>query len=250
MTNVSSRTVVSIVSKLNKGTSRDQWGHFGFWGFKTPDGKIRSRVEENGYFEVRLFDPSTLPSYRKTMNWEDAQLLGSAYLTVSDADKGPNSTEMVAEVNAIIDGYNDTLAKWHGKHVMSTNAADGEVGVEGFVVESVTVTFDENAVLTTTLLGLRGYYRDKLDAANAKEVGADDYLHQLQELINTEKNNIEVALAFIDTLNLSVEQGVKIPDNSSYVNNGSISRGTATKMITLANALIPDTAEAEAPASV
>ena len=93
---------VESVTKLNKGTSRDQWGNFGFWGFKTPNGKVRARVYDNGMFEVKTFDPTKLPSYRKTMNWEDAQLLGSAFLTVSDADKGPNSTEMVAEINAIV----------------------------------------------------------------------------------------------------------------------------------------------------
>ena len=247
MTTVTPMTTVPAVDKLNKGTSRDQWGNFGFWGFKTPNGKIRTRVVESGHFEVKLFDPSKLPSYRKTMNWDDAQLLGSAYLTVSDADKGPNSKEMVAETNAIIDGYNDTLAKWHSKHVMSTKIHTGNstsAETEGFVVESVTVEFDENAVLTTTLLGSRGYYRDKLLASEAKEVSTNDYRGQLRELINTEKKNIETALAFIDTLNMSVEQGMKIPD-SSYSGKGSISHNIVSKMVTLANALIPDKVETE-----
>ena len=233
---------VESVTKLNKGTSRDQWGNFGFWGFKTPNGKVRARVYDNGMFEVKTFDPTKLPSYRKTMNWDDAQLLGSAFLTVSDADKGPNSTEMVAEINAIVDGYNDTLAKWHDKHVINTNPINNG-NEEGFIVTTVTVEYDEQAVPKVTLIGQRGYYRDKLDAEDAREVRTNDYREQLRDLIATEKKNIEEALLYIDTVNLAVDTGVALPEPRAYQNKGSIHNTTARKMWELSSKLVTDKVE-------
>ena len=237
---------IATVDKLNKGTSRDQWGTFGYWGFKTSNGLIRCRVLENGSLTVKLFDPANLGSYRKVMQWSEAHTVGTSFVEIQTVDdKGPDSKFMIPEVNAIIEGYNDTLARWVGKHVQdSTNAGDKD----GMVVETVTVNFDKDAELSVVLSGnRRGYssiYRQSVDANNARVVTIENYAGQLKDAITDQQTLIRTAQDFLMDVNIAVESGKSMKEIEGYGGSkGSISWNEAKKIVDLVNKLATDKVE-------
>lgn len=240
---------IGLVDKLNKGTSRDEWGNLNYWGFKTPNGMVRSRVTGTGLLEVRLFDPSKLPSYRKQMMWEDAPSIGSCYIEVKDADKGPDAKSMVPEVNALIEGHNDAAAKWHGKHVTGTELGYGNTDTPiSIVVSAVYVEFDASANMTTTLTGKRTdqhYGTNKLDASKAREVTSNDYTAELKQLVAAEQDKIITGQAFLNEISGALASGSKVkPIASTYNGVGCVGGTFAKKMVDLVNTLAEETVEA------
>lgn len=236
--------MIALVDKLNKGTSRDQWGALQYWGFKTPDGLIRTRVSHDGALEVKHFDPAKVPSYRKTIDWRDAHFLGSCYIEITDEDKGPSSKEMIAEVNALIEGYNDAHAKWIGKQVVggATLAATEKIAI---VVENVAVEFDKDANLSTRLSGKqigKGYGNHRILAENARELEADDYAGDLARAIDAEKAKIRKGNEFIQKALYAAERGKSMTE-VGYGGVGAISTTEANNIVRLVNALATDKVE-------
>ncbi len=231
---------INTVDKVNKGTSRDQWGNFNYWGFKAPDGKVRCRVSDVGVLDVRYFDPAKLPSYRKQMDWESAQFIGSSYIEISDKDKGPTSAGIAPEINALIEGYNDAHTKWVGKKVCGamTLTATDKISIE---VEYVAVEIDAEAIMSTMLSGKligRGYGNHRIRAEASRELSEDDYLADLEKAIEAEKAKVRKGNEFLQKALYAVERGNTLLDDvSTYGAVGCVTGTDAGNIARLVNAL-------------
>lgn len=143
---------IDPVTKLNKGTSRDEWGNFNYWGYKTQDGKIRARVyspNDNGQarIEVKKFE---LPSntWRRKVTFDDAILIGSAYITLTDTEKGLTSDEALRQVNAIIEIHNDYFDE-HVNRKVRIKKYNGDFSDESYTITGVSFAedFDGNVAV-------------------------------------------------------------------------------------------------------
>ena len=124
---------IDYVTKLNKGTSRTEYGVLNYWGYKTPDGKIRARLyapNDNGYATLSVVK-FQLPAntWRRKITFEDAVQIGSALVKVENLDKGFTSDEALTQVNAIIEIHNDYFDKHVGRKVRVQNysSPDAEI---------------------------------------------------------------------------------------------------------------------------
>lgn len=106
------------LSKLNKGTSKDEWGNIRHWTFKSPDGMIRCQLELPQEGKSRLvikhFTPNMTRYGNKRLSWGDGVHIGSMFIDVDMDDKptGPVGKDILEEVRSLLD-FHDTLVEKH-----------------------------------------------------------------------------------------------------------------------------------------
>ena len=247
---------LNLVTKLNKGTSRTEYGGLNYWGFKTPDGLIRARVSppsdgNNANIEVRFYDLTKLSSWRKRLDWDQAVFISSSYMTVTDHEKGPDSKSMVDEVNALIEIYNDEFAKHIGRKVVRTEeyrARDqynnNDDRLNPYEVTGVSVLFDNSMKMSTQLeVGTERYNRVRLLSTDVEDYADDAGKAAVLEQIEEYRTRANRSLVYLDSLEKAVEGGVEFSkpgfgdEELGLMDNYSIS-----VVIDAANTLIPEPA--------
>jgi len=245
-----------LVTKLNKGTSRTEYGGLNYWGFKTPDGLIRARVYppmdgDNAHIEVKFYDITKLAGWRARLDWEQARLVSSSFMTVTDHDKGPDSKSMVEEVNTLLEIYNDEFSKHVGRKVVRTeefrladkyNSNDDRLNP--YEVEGVSVQFDNSMKMSTKLDMISDRYnRVCILATDVEDYAADAGKAAVLEQIEEYRTRANRSLVYLDSLEKAVEGGVEFEkpgfgdEELGLMDNYSIS-----VVIDAANTLIPEPA--------
>jgi hypothetical protein len=252
-------TALHLVTKLNKGTSRTEYGGLNHWGFKAPNGLIRARVfpdaNDDGehLIEVKYYDQSNLTnSYRRRLDWDNATHVCSSYIKVADADKGPDAKTMIAEVNALVEVYNDQSAKHVGRKVVRTaefRAQDQYNGnddrLHPYTIAGVDLKFDSNMVLSVTLITERVGYGSgsKYHLDQIEDFAADAGHAAVKEQIAEYRRRIEISKTYLDNLESAIEAGIPIP-NPTYHDKklGVLDNNGVGILIKAINDLIPEPA--------
>lgn len=238
---------IDPVTKLNKGTSRDEWGNFNYWGYKTPDGKIRARVyapndEGMVLLEVKKFElPST--SWRRKVTFDDAIVIGSAYVKVDNTDKGFTSDEALRQVNALIEIHNDYFDKHVGRKIRM-KGYDGTFRDEAHDVVGVRFSTDVNGELTAVLDHGGGSSKED-DVIDYTE----DFAHnRVLAEFDAIQDEINEAQKFLDTLRQSYATSTKYEkQRGSYEDEGCLGYQKVNKLIALSNEFAKNTAPTEEP---
>ena len=142
---------ITDVTKLNKGTSRDQWGTLNYFGYKTGDGTVRARLYPDGSFDVKGFDQSMIPRYKSTINWDEAHNIGEGFIDLTSGDKaekGLLGKDMVDDVNAIIEIHNEKFDEWAGKKCLQPDH-NGSYHHTAQEVMGVSVHYSSDGTLET-----------------------------------------------------------------------------------------------------
>ena len=214
-------TPIPAVTKLNRGTSRTEYGVLNYWGYKTPDGLIRARVtppEADGgdaTFEVRYYDQTNLQNtWRKRLDWDSATVICSSYISVADAEKGPAAKDMISEVNALIEIYNDSMAKHVGRKVVRTKeymqreqyGSQNDDRLNPWIITGVEISFGADTVLTTKLLSKSDRYSPtKWDLDDVEDFAADSGKAAVREQIAEYRKRVDVSTAYLDMLEDAVD---------------------------------------------
>ena len=219
-------TALHLVTKLNKGTSRTEYGELNHWGYKAANGIIRSRVVppsvagEQGTIVVKYYDISALKNtWRKRLDWDSAFTICTSFIKVDDIDKGPDAKSMITEVNALIEVYNDEVAKHVGRKVVRTedcksrdsyNTHDDRLNP--YEVTGVELSFDIDMVLTTTLVMQKLSYGSgsRFSANDVEDYATDTGKAAVKEQIEEYRRRIAVSTNFLNRLEEEVEAGHKV----------------------------------------
>ena len=146
-------TTISTVTKMNKGSSRDQWGSLNYHSYKTQDGRIRARLyaypNNTCKLEVKQYTKPT-SRWGTRLTWDEDPMVGECHIDVADFEKGLKTTEIMPEINAIIEVYNDEVEKNLGRLVQTRNWDDKDWAPEPYTIGGLYVTFDADNVMSTT----------------------------------------------------------------------------------------------------
>lgn len=242
------------VTKLNKGTSRDQWGTLNYFGYKTPDGAVRCRVtpigDEKATLEVKHFSQSQVGTYRKTLRWDEADNIGSSYIDLKGdlQQNGLKSSDMLDEVNCLIEIHNDLLDEHLGEKRVVKDYK-GEWEAEPKEVLGVSVDFSSEAVQTTKLfLTSRGYHGRNETALEETKLFTEDMLTAaVKETLAGHRVRLAETEAFLDEVQAALEAGVRITDIPSGT-VGFLNYREPEHLVTKVNELVPEPVEEPATA--
>lgn len=237
----------SSVDKVNKGTSRNEWGVLNYHGYKTRDGKIRARLyppDDNGKatFVVRKFE---LPanSWRRKVIFEDAIEIGSCMVDHPDADKGYTSDEAVKMINTLIEIHNDYFDANVGRKVRVKNYS-GEYSVDA--VEITGVSFNINANDETSVIVHGSRWRHNIE--NVIDY-TDDFAkqHTLDQFAEVQAK-INAAQAYLNECRTRFNSNERIERTKTGYgsNEGLIDHVTADTLARLVNDAAPKSVEVTA----
>ena len=226
--------------KLNKGTSRDEWGNFNYWGYKSPDGKVRARLyapDQDGFalLSVRKFELAP-NSWRRKITFDDAIEIADAFVKVSDSTKGFTSDEALRQINSLIEIHNDYYDEHVGR-VIRAQGYNGEYSNEGHTVTGVSFKINSDDEVTVMLRG-GGWYQAADTVIDYTEEFAKNTatseLDKLQEKLNASQS-------FIDTCRDAVNKGIKITEKpyGSYNDEGLLNWREANRIIEVVNSILP-----------
>lgn len=233
---------MNTVTKLNKGTSRNQWGDLNYWGYKAPDGLIRARVyppNSDGIAKMAVKQFVKQPNtWRRRVEFDHATDIGTIHVKVDDTDKGFTSKEATEIVNAVIEIHNELYEKHVGRKVARTNTSSSR-RAESLEVEGV--HFFVNAVdeQTVTLSGQTVRW-------TASEDGVVDYTDDLAKekfagRMSELRAEVDAATRFLDSVEAAFEAGKPAnrtnPRSDHWQAEGLIQYNTVTELLNLANAL-------------
>lgn len=227
---------IAFVTKLNKGTSRDEWGNFNYWGYKTPDGKIRARMfaptaDGIAQLQVKKFE---LPAggWRRKITFDDAIEIGTAYVKVSNADKGFSSDEALKQVNAIIEIHNDYFDRHAGRKIRTMNYDGKDHSIDGHDVTGVSFIITSDDRHTVTLYG-KSFVQD---AASVIDYTDDFAKSRVINEFDAVQIKIDEAQKFLDLCREKYSKGERLVRNSNnWTEEGLMSYHIANNLERLVN---------------
>jgi len=248
--------IFNSIIKMNKGTSRTEYGILNYWGYKTPTGLIRARVYSPGLndlslIEVKHYDQAVLQSsWRKTLDWYTATTISSSYIKVTDSVKGLDAATVIAEVNALLEIYNDESEKHVGRKVVRTEEFkkqdtynNNDDQLNPYVVGRIEVSFDTDTVMSTELFMKKEGYSSprKFTVNDVVDFAVDNGRAAVLEQIKNYRDSLKVSEEFLNQLEDNLNDDVKatVPYYGSSA-TGALDTSLMTKLITSINNLIPD----------
>jgi hypothetical protein len=236
---------INYVTKLNKGTSRDEWGNFNYWGYKTPDGKIRARLyepDDEGYANLTVVK-FQLPggSWRRKITFDDAIHIGTVIVKVNNLDKGFTSDEAMEQVNAIIEIHNDYFDQHVGRKVRVQNysSRDSEItyNATGYDVTGVQFTMNKDGEVQVNL----NTTHNLVDASRVIDYTEDFARSRVTNELNDLQEKIYASQRFLDGLRAAHAKGEKFErSGNSYSPEGLISWNDADKFVLLVNEFVAE----------
>jgi len=232
--------VINLQTKFNKGTSKDEWGNFNYWGYKAPDGLIRARLfapDANGLclLSVKKFELSP-NSWRRKVTWDDAIDVGSSFVKISDTSKGFTSDEALKQVNALIEIHNDYFNEHVGRKVRQPQYGGGHDS-KASVVTGVAFEYNENEDVIVHLMGDR--WNQKLSEVLDY---TDDFAKEaVQKRLAEVQDELYKAQEFITKCRQSYLKGERVERaGGSYDKVGLLPYSTANELAGLVNQFVPE----------
>lgn len=238
---------INTVTKLNKGTSRDEWGNFNYWGYKTPDGKIRARLyapDDEGYANLTVVK-FELPSgsWRRKVTFDDAAHIGTASVKVENLDKGFTSDEAIKQVNAIIEIHNDYFDQHVGRKVRieqyNGSSSETKYGPTGHEVTGVHFTMMSDGQVSVKLLA-----GGNMPDANKVIDYTEDFANsRVTDELDSLQQKIEATQKFLDGLRSAHSNGEKyVRSTGTYSPEGLLAWNEADKIVNLVNEFAAESA--------